>query len=224
MLTRLMRIPLILFPALVQSLALIIGGVLGPFSGRLMDHVGSRTVLVSCFLTCAVLFLTSSFAPNLYVLFATYSVLFGYVVSSIYCSAVIPVVSHFDKKRSLALGLVSAGFGAGVFTMNPITQLLLDRYGLRGSYRVLAVVMTVSSLLGCVVNTRISSENRRTQARLDNKDKSRPETSSSRWKRVLKSVFVNAELTIFTLSLSIVDGMGTNILIVHLVSSTNITF
>ena len=202
----------------MQSLSLIFGGVLSPFSGRLMDHVGCRAVLVSCYLTCALSYLTSSFAPNLYVMFATYSVLFGYVISSMYCSVMIAIASQFNKKRSLALGLVSAGFGAGVFTMNPITQLLLDHYGLRGSYRVLAVVMTVSSLLGCVVNTRLSSENRRTQAKLDDRDKSSPETSSSRWKRVLKSVFVNAELTIFTMSFSLVDGMAKYILVVHLVS------
>ena len=172
---------------------------------------------MSCFLTCAVSYLTSSFAPNLYVMFATYSILFGYVVSSIYCPVMIAVISQFNKKRSLALGLVSAGFGAGVFTMNPIVESLLAHYGLRGSYRVLALIMTVFSLLGCVVNTRISSVNNRTQAMLINKDENSPETSSPRWKLVAKAVFVNAHLTIFTLSLSIVAGMGMWIPTVHLV-------
>ena len=173
---------------------------------------------VAAFLTCALSFLTTSYIPSFYFMFATYSFLYGCVVCSIYSSTILAVVSHFDKKRSLALGLISAASGAGIFTMSPAIQLLLDNFGLRKTYRILALLMTVCSLVGYMVNARSSDEIKKKREKGKNEDEEDTKSLISRLRAILRYAFVNTDLIIITISNSIVAGMGLHIPQVHLVS------
>ena len=210
----------IIFSVLVNSLCFVVAGVLAPVNGKLIDRFGCRVILASCFMTCAVSYFTSSFASNFYILFATYSVLFGYVLCSVYGTVMLAVASQFEKKRSLAVGIIAAGFGAGVLTMNPIIQVLLGQFGFRGSFRALSGIITVSSLLACVVNKRTTRENQLNEVNKNilKEDEVYQNTSKEGWKQVFKSFSINGNLTAFTLSLAVVDGMGMWIPIVHMVS------
>ena len=112
------------------------------------------------------------------------------------------VKSQFNEELPVALGLLSAGLGAGLFAMSPVIQLLLDNFGLRDSYRILAGSMTLSSPLGCVINTRTLSENYRKQRLKANEDEDISKASMSPCQYVFKTVFISSEFTIYTFSVS----------------------
>ena len=175
-------------------------------------------MLVSCFMTCAVSYLICSFVTNFYILFATYGVLFGYVLSSICGSVFLGVATQFEKRRSLAVSIIAAGFGAGVLTMTPIIQVLLSHFGFRGAFRVLAGIMVVSSPLAGIFNTRTDGSDEKTATSLDIiKEKNSCKTLKAGWKQVLQCFSGNGDLLALTLSYSVVVGMGMWIPIVYMV-------
>ena len=61
----------------------------------------------------------------------------------------------FDRRRSLATGLVSSGTGLGIFVCGPIVQELLDIIGLQNTYRIL----TAFPLVVCVLAGTFPSRN-----------------------------------------------------------------
>jgi MFS family permease len=52
----------------------------------------------------------------------------------------VPVAKWFRRQRGLALGLATTGLGIGGVVFLPITQVLLDRLGWRGTWTVLAII------------------------------------------------------------------------------------
>jgi MFS family permease len=54
--------------------------------------------------------------------------------------AIVQVQRDFQDKLGLALGIVSSGVGLGMLLVVPLTQLLIDAYGWRTAYRVLAAI------------------------------------------------------------------------------------
>ncbi len=54
--------------------------------------------------------------------------------------ALVQVQREFQDRLGLALGIVSSGVGVGMLLVVPLTQLLIDAYGWRIAFRVLAVI------------------------------------------------------------------------------------
>ena len=99
-------------------------------------------------MTCALSLAASSFANSSTVLFFTYSVLFGLGTSFVFASSLIVVSNYFQKRRSLALGLVGCGQGLGVMAQGPLLQYLVETTGWRGAFRVISGAIFVFSLVG----------------------------------------------------------------------------
>ena len=59
------------------------------------------------------------------------------------------VPSYFYKRRALAVGLIAAGPGAGVFVMTTIIHNLINAVGWRKTFMILAGVVAPISLAGC---------------------------------------------------------------------------
>ncbi|KAL4221325.1 hypothetical protein ACF0H5_019586 [Mactra antiquata] len=55
---------------------------------------------------------------------------------------------YFDKRRSLAFGLASAGFGIGGFTITPAIEIMFQEYGFTGTYLLLSGI--ACNLFVCV--------------------------------------------------------------------------
>lgn len=71
-------------------------------------------------------------------LFITFGILAGFGLSLCYVAAVVIVAYYFDKRRSFATGLSVCGSGIGTFLFAPLTQLLIDEYGWRGTTLILS--------------------------------------------------------------------------------------
>jgi OFA family oxalate/formate antiporter-like MFS transporter len=123
------------------SLGAILGATLAPFSGRLVDRLGSRMVL--------------AFGGTVVVLgclyLSTAQALLGFYVAFTLCriadqglikiGASVTAGKWFLRYRGRATGLVFFAGSAGMIIMAPVVQLVITYWGWRAAWVVLAVVM-----------------------------------------------------------------------------------
>ncbi|XP_053890719.1 monocarboxylate transporter 9 isoform X2 [Malaclemys terrapin pileata] len=74
----------------------------------------------------------SSFAPNIYFLFFSYGIIVGLGCGLLYTATVTITCQYFDKRRGLALGLISTGSSVGLFIYAALQRELIELYGLDG--------------------------------------------------------------------------------------------
>lgn len=110
----------------------------GPIASFLTDRYGCRRVTICGALLAAVGFVISSFVDNMETLFFTFGIMAGFGLSLCYVAAVVIVAYYFDKKRSLATGISVCGSGIGTFIFAPLSYILLEEYGWRGTTLILA--------------------------------------------------------------------------------------
>ncbi len=112
---------------------------LGSVTGRLADRFGPRPVLlVGTVAMFAGLWLTS-LADDLWIAYATYGIGAGIGVACAYVPMVAVVGGWFERRRVAAMGVAVAGIGVGTLVGSPAADWLIDAYGWRNSYRILAV-------------------------------------------------------------------------------------
>lgn len=153
----------ILFPALLDefqqgkantawigSIAMAGVGLYGPIIGKVYHRFGARTVAFLGSIICVISLIATSQAPNLYVMLATYGVLFGFGSCSVYMITFMAVPRYFVRWRSLSLGLIAMGPGGGLFIMSPIVQALFERFGWRGTFLAMAGVVSLACVMAFV--------------------------------------------------------------------------
>jgi MFS family permease len=63
--------------------------------------------------------------------------------------------TYFDRHRGFAMGCILSGAGIGGLVMAPVLQVLLDKYGIRGALRILALWnFVVGFPVACVARRR----------------------------------------------------------------------
>ena len=133
-------------------------GVGSPLVGRLLDKQGARKVIPLGAAVMGLGFVVVSMAHDLYLFYL------GYVLVGTGAAGIGPVPSSavvsnwFKKKRGFAIGLMSAGIGAGGVVMAPVANYVLESYGWRTAYSVIALIVWVAiiPLALLVVRTRPS--------------------------------------------------------------------
>lgn len=150
----------------------------GPIASFLTDRYGCRRVTIFGSILAAVGFVISAFVENMETLFLTFGIMAGFGLSLCYVAAVVIVAYYFEKKRSLATGISVCGSGIGTFVFAPLTYLLLDEYGWRGTTLILAGLflnMAVCGLLfrdlpwTATMNEERAKERKRKRERKRNK-------------------------------------------------------
>jgi len=123
------------------SIFFLIGGVSAPAVGRLVDRFGAKKVITTGAVITGLGFIILSMVHSLRYFY------FCYVVAGIGIAAtgMVPataVVSNwFTKWRGTAIGIMSAGIGAGGFVLAPLIGVyLIPHFGWRTSYLALAVI------------------------------------------------------------------------------------
>ncbi|GFS11851.1 monocarboxylate transporter [Elysia marginata] len=111
---------------------------MGPFASSLAARIGYRAMAMTgaCFITVGSLL--SSIAGSIQVLMLTLGVIGGIGAGMCYLPAVAVPAFYFEKRRSLAMGLGTAGIGGGMFLLAPVINWLIHYYGWRGTMVVLA--------------------------------------------------------------------------------------
>ena len=112
----------------------------GPFTSALCDRFGCRIVAIAGGIIAAVAMFATSFVDSLAPIYVTYSFLWGMGSSMSYVPTFLMVDRYFDRRRSLANGIITAGSAIGALVMGPTINALLGRIGWRNTMRVLCGV------------------------------------------------------------------------------------
>ena len=145
------------FSAWIGSLAIALVFFTGSASGIMVSKFGCRVTSLLGAIICAVSLASASMSQSIVVLYLSYSILFGIGTSFIFNAGLVIVSNYFTRRRSLALGFVSAGQGLGVLVQGPLLQTLIDHYGWKTTYRIMAGVIFGVCLLGVTYDPNVKS-------------------------------------------------------------------
>lgn len=139
--------------ATALSVGILVVGAIGPIIGTLMEKVRLRLIMIFGSLTAGIGFLLLSTVNELWQLYVFY----GLVLSiGIACIQLIPnlaaVESWFTQKKSTALGIATAGIGAGGAVMAPLVGWLISRYDWRTAFVFLGGIVM---LIGVPISTLV---------------------------------------------------------------------
>jgi MFS family permease len=111
--------------------------------GRLNDRWGTRPVVLSGMVLLGIALIAASRATSL----AAFELLFGVGVGvaggSVYAPLMTVASAWFDRRRNLAVSLVSAGMGMWPLVMAPLVGGLISAYDWRAAMLVLGIVVIV---------------------------------------------------------------------------------
>ena len=149
--------------AWIGALAVGLSYFAAPAVGRLSDFFGCRVMTICGSLLCALSLFATSFAKSISHVFVSYGILFGLGAACVRTCTFLVAAKHFDRRRSMATGLVSSGTGLGIFVFGPIAQELLGVLGLQNTYLVLAGF----ALFVCLLAVSFSSTTENTEEKCD---------------------------------------------------------
>jgi MFS family permease len=115
-------------------------GVAGFGWGALSDRYGVRIVVVAGVILLGLGLILASRATSLTEFQLIYGVLVGLAGGSFFTPMISAVTSWFDKHRSLAVSLVSAGMGVAPMTVSPFARWLISTYDWRTAQLTIGVV------------------------------------------------------------------------------------
>ncbi len=139
-----------------SAIAALVSGLMSPIAGLWIDRYGARRVMISGSLVMAgALYLVSRMA-ELRELYA-FTALAG---AGLTCVAWVPnqtlISNWFTRKRGLAMGIALTGIGFGGLAMSPLAAFLIERFGWRNAYVILAAIVgaVVTAVIAAVVRDR----------------------------------------------------------------------
>lgn len=145
-----------IFLIIVACVASIVIGVCyasGPFTGAFLNKYGVRiSTVIGCLLSSSALAM-GSFVDhkNIFLLYVTFSLPFAVGSSFIYVSSTVIAYLYFEKRRSVALGLLTGGQGLGTMILGPALQALQVSLDWRNTFRLFATALFVLSSTGLLL-------------------------------------------------------------------------
>jgi len=126
------------------TIFMVIQGVLGPLVGRVVDRYGVKRVIGIGAMVTGLGFVLLSQISNLWEFYLSYTVV-GIGMTAIGPIPASAVVSNwFERKRGLAIGIMSSGVGIGTLVVSPlIGGYFIPNLGWRASYLALALITWV---------------------------------------------------------------------------------
>ena len=134
----------------------LVAGVTAPLIGRLVDRYGARAVMAVGAVVAGLGFVLLGFVDELWHFYGGYVVI-GLGMSATGMTPATAVISNwFEKRRGMAIGVMSAGIGAGGLAVAPLVgAYLIPNFGWRIAYLTLAVlVWMLIPLALLVIRTR----------------------------------------------------------------------
>ncbi|HEU4647306.1 MAG TPA: MFS transporter [Burkholderiales bacterium] len=119
----------------------LVHGAANPLVGALCDRIRPLRLMAFGGAALGVALWADSYIATPAQLYLGFGVFTAIAVAAAgWIPALVQVQRDFQDKLGLALGIVSSGVGVGMLLVVPLTQVLIDAYGWRTAFRVLAVV------------------------------------------------------------------------------------
>src|SRR5690349_8541298 len=111
--------------------------------GALSDKFGPRIVVLSGAILLGLGLALASRATSLLEFQLIYGIVVGIAAGAVFAPMIATVTGWFDRHRSLAVSLVSAGMGVAPMTISPFAQWLVQSYDWRTSQMTIAIAAWV---------------------------------------------------------------------------------
>lgn len=121
--------------------------LLSPVMGGIVDRFGARRVVFFGFIAEIIIF--ASFAwqnDNIWTFYFRYFLLAVFALGTTHVAFARVITVWFDKRRGLALGIALSGVGLGGFVWPMFVQLMINAYGWRTAYLLLAAAIGICAL------------------------------------------------------------------------------
>lgn len=123
-----------------MTLNFLVMGVGGFAWGAATDRFGPRIVVLTGAGLLGLALVLASRAESLLVFQLTYGVLVGLAASAFFAPMIAITTAWFEKNRSLAVSLVSAGMGVAPMTISPFARWLISAYDWRTAMLTIGIV------------------------------------------------------------------------------------
>ncbi|KAM3606523.1 uncharacterized protein V6R79_017862 [Siganus canaliculatus] len=133
--------------AWVGSLVAGVGLIASPICSACVDNFGARPVTIFSGVMVAGGLMLSAFAPNVQFLIFSYGIVVGLGCGLVYASTLTITCQYFDKRRGLALGIVTTGTSVGAFIYATAQNELIALYGLDGCLLIIGAMAL--NLMAC---------------------------------------------------------------------------
>ena len=155
------------------SVFTLVHGAVNPVVGALCDRLRPLGLMAAGGVALGLALWTNSYigAPwQLYLFFGVFTAIA--VAAAGWVPAIVQVQRDFQDRLGLALGIVSSGVGLGMLLVVPLTQLLIDAYGWRTAFRVLAAVCVLWIVPSSLWLLRLPRQNRGQSPKQENRGQS----------------------------------------------------
>ncbi|XP_052426973.1 monocarboxylate transporter 9 [Carassius gibelio] len=118
--------------ALVGSLVSGVGLIASPICSACVVNFGARPVTIFSGVMVSGGLMLSAFAPNVQFLIFSYGIVVGLGCGLVYAATVTITCQYFDKRRGLALGIITTGTSIGGFLYATVQNEFIALFGLDG--------------------------------------------------------------------------------------------
>jgi MFS family permease len=129
--------------AAAMTLNFIVMGIGGFLWGAASDRFGPRIVVLIGAGALGLALVLASRAETLLQFQLTYGILVGLAASTFFAPMIATTTGWFEKNRSLAVSLVSAGMGVAPMTISPFARLLISAYDWRTAMLLIGITAWV---------------------------------------------------------------------------------
>lgn len=126
-----------------MTLNFLVMGVGGFMWGAATDRFGPRIVVLIGAVLLGLALVLASQVHSLLIFQAIYGVLVGLAASAFFAPMIVATTAWFDRHRSLAVSLVSAGMGVAPMTISPFARWLITAYDWRSAMFYIGVMSWV---------------------------------------------------------------------------------
>jgi len=123
-----------------MTLAFVSCGFAGFGWGMLSDRYGPRVCVLAGSVLLGLACVLASRADSLLEFQLSYGMLLGIAVASFFAPVIAATASSFERRRNLAISLVSAGVGVAPMTMSPLVAWLVTQYDWRATLLIVGVL------------------------------------------------------------------------------------
>ncbi len=132
--------------SLTMSIYLIVGGLMGPVFGRLIQKYGPKKVMGISAVFAGACFMLVSLTQSLWYFYAVYALL----AVSVCGMGIIPVssllASWFDKRRGTAIGISMVGISAGGLILTPFVGWITAILGWKAAFLCIGLIVWIVAL------------------------------------------------------------------------------
>lgn len=123
-----------------MTLAFLSMGVAGFGWGLLSDRIGPRAVALAGAVLLGLACVLASRATSLLQFQLAYGVLLGAAAAAFFAPVIAATAAAFERRRNLAISLVSAGVGVAPMTLSPLVAWLITRHDWRTTLLIVGVL------------------------------------------------------------------------------------